>query len=302
LLIQPEDDKTARAERFPKQFGEFVLENAIWRGAHSTVYRARDIRDSALVALKVFYAGPDSPLYAQCSAAEFEARRLRELSHPNIVGLREHGAVDEVPFLSFTFIHGCSVEVALKPGEVETRVVLEVVSAIARALHYAHSIGIIHRDLKPRNILVDDTRTPHVLDWGLSWKQEEKTESPIQSIVGTPAYMSPEQARGEEAKLTPATDVYSLGAILYHLLTGRPPFEAGTSWKTLQMAMSMPPEAPSRIVPSIDAGIDRLILTCLEKDPNGRYASAQALDEDLQRVLNNQPPRGRPSFLGRLFG
>jgi serine/threonine protein kinase len=160
---------------------------------------------------------------------------------------------------------------------------------------------LIHRDLKPGNIILDRKGEPFVLDWGLSWEKGAKRDPNVQSIVGTPAYMSPEQARGEEEKLTEATDVYSLGAILYHVVTGKPPFVADTSWKTMQMAMSLPPHPPSKLRTTIDLKLERVILWCLEKDPERRYRDGTDLAEDLERAVHSDTPKGPAGLLKRFF-
>lgn len=289
------------AQRVPRQIGPFRIDKEIWRGLHSTVYLARDSRDEAPVALKMLYPHPDCDLEAQKRLAQLEAQRLRSLSHPNIIPLRKHGDVDGVPYLSFPFIEGLGLDQAMVQGKLDPLATLQIMLKVSRALQHAHTRTIIHRDLKPRNILVDARNEPVVLDWGLSWIIGQKPERGITKIVGTPAYMSPEQARGEEQSLTAATDVYSVGAILYHVLTGKPPFDAETSWKTMQMAMSLPPRPPSSYKTTIDLRLERVILWALEKDPAKRYPDAESLANDLQRVLDHQSPKGPPGFLGRLF-
>jgi serine/threonine-protein kinase len=178
---------------------------------------------------------------------------------------------------------------------------LQVFLKVCDGVAFAHSRGVIHRDLKPHNILLDKRGEPFVLDWGLSWRKGDAPKSGFQHIVGTAAYMSPEQARGEERKLTPATDVYALGAVLYELFTGKPPFEAETSWKTLQMAMSLPPRPPSGLRSTLDLRVERIILHCLEKEPEARYESAKALADDLERVLKDSDPKGPAGPLGRFL-
>jgi eukaryotic-like serine/threonine-protein kinase len=289
------------SKRLPRQLGAFLIDKEVWRGVNSTVYLARDSRDHSPVALKVLYPTDTVTIDMQRRSAMLEASRLRQLSHPNIVPLRKHGEIDGVPYLSFPYIEGFSLDQALQRGQITPGLALQAMYKVTRALQQAHNAGIIHRDLKPRNVLIDQANEPHVLDWGLSWKKGEKSETGVQKIVGTPAYLSPEQARGEEETLSAASDVYSLGAILYHLLTGKPPFEAETSWKTMQMVMSLPPRPPSAFKTTIDLRIERVILWALAKEPEKRYPDAGALAEDLQRVSEGGSPRGPAGFLGRLF-
>lgn len=292
------DDK----QHEPQRFGAFAIEKVIWRGTHSTVYRARDSRDLAVVALKVLYPQSDRSLELQRLSAALEAGRLRELVHPNIIELRKHGEYDGIPYLSFPFLEGRGLDQALERREaLALPGLLVAMVKVCRALHYAHGHGIIHRDLKPRNILLDGQGEPCVLDWGLSWRKGEASKSGFQHIVGTPAYMSPEQARGEEKNLTPATDVYSVGAMLYHILTGKPPFEADSSWKTLQMAMSLPPRRATELRSALDLRLERIVLACLEKDPEQRYASAKGLADDLDRILEDSDPKGPAGRLGRFL-
>ena len=292
-------DRPERA-RFPRGFGPFTLEQQIGKGSRSLVFLARDNRDNAPVALKMLPVTQESTLDVQRKSMQQEAQRLRALAHDHIIPLRQHGEINETPYLSFPFISGKSFDQILHEKKLKAPL-LEAMLKVCGALGHAHVRGLIHRDLKPNNIIVDQRNEPFVLDWGLSWKVGSKPDPRIQNIVGTPAYMSPEQARGEELNLTPATDVYSLGAMLYHLVTGKPPFVAETSWKTMQMAMSLPPHPPSKLRTTVDLKLERVILWCLEKEPEGRYGDANELSEDLQRALEADAPKGPAGFLNRLF-
>ena len=265
------------------------------------MFLARDERDGVFVALKLLAPTAECPLAEQRKNMEAEAWRLRMLLHPNIIPLRQRGEVDEMPYLSFPYVEGKSLDVVLADKTMNIDALLDAAVKLCHALGHAHSRGLIHRDLKPRNIIVDRKGEPFVLDWGLAWQKGTKPDPNVQSIVGTPAYMSPEQVRGEEENLTDATDVYSLGAILYHIVTGRPPFDAETSWKTMQMTMSLPPHPPSKLKTTIDLKLERVILWCLEKDPERRYRDGSDLAEDLQRAVHSDTPKGPAGLLKRLF-
>ena len=295
------DSLKSSRQKAVRKLGPFTVDKEIWKGSHSAVYLARDTRDQSPVALKVLYPQPDCPLETQKKNMEAEAGRLRALNHPNIISLRQRGIADGLPYLSFPYVEGQSLDHALSAKTIAMPEMLQIMVKVCRALGHAHSRGFLHRDLKPRNILIDAKNEPVVLDWGLSWKKGDKAERGVQNIVGTPAYMSPEQARGEEEHLTEATDVYSLGAILYHVVTEKPPFEADTSWKTMQMAMSLPPHPPSQMRTTVDLRVERVILACLQKEPEKRYCDANELADDLQRAVDMQKPKGPSTAFGRFL-
>ena len=206
-----------------------------------------------------------------------------------------------MPYLSFPYIKGEGLDHLLQPGKPSTALVLAIMVKVCHALHHAHTKGSSTATSSPATSCW--TSTMNLACWtGASVAARARTPNPgFQNIVGTPAYMSPEQARGEERYLTPASDIYSLGAMLYHLLTGKPPFEADNSWKTLQMAMSLPPRPPSGLRSTMDLRLERIILACLEKEPEQRYLSAKALAYDLERVSRDGAPKGPSGALGRLL-
>ncbi|MCW8130398.1 MAG: serine/threonine protein kinase, partial [Planctomycetota bacterium] len=250
----------------------FVVLSEIGRGRNSIVYHGVDPRDRSAVAVKVVYAvGDKRDLRSLEAAVKEEANVFRGLKHPSIVGVKEAGVADGHAYLVFPFVQGITYEHAMPSGLLSRKRFIESMIKVAQAVHHAHEHGLIHRDLKPGNLIFGNDGEPYVLDFGLSWRRGAKSAEGVQSIVGTPAYMSPEQARGEEEKLTPASDVYSLGAILYEGLTGVPPLVGDTPWKTLQMAMSSPVPPPTTLNPDLSPGVEKVVLWCLEKDAGKRY-------------------------------
>jgi serine/threonine-protein kinase len=285
-------------------FGRFSIQRELGRGRISVVYKAVDPITQTPIALKVLYPGPqDPPLEKLLEGVQEEAARLRSLNHPNIVGVYEAGTEEEHAYLAFPYVNGPPLEKVLAEKKLPRPVRLTLLLKVTLAVQHAHERGLIHRDLKCDNILVEQNGEPFVLDFGAAWRQGDKPQRGMQSIVGTPSYMSPEQARGEEVHLSPAADVYSLGAIFYEMLTGRPPFLADTPWKTMQLVMSTPPAPPRSLDETIPADWEKVALLCLEKDPRRRYQTASELAEDLKRLARGEPPLlHRRSILGRLFG
>lgn len=288
----------------PSFIARYPVLSELGRGRNSIVYHAIDPKDKSAIAVKVIYSVDEKrDLKSLEHAVKEEADLLRVLNHPNIVPVKQAGIDDGHAYLVFPFIQGITFEKALPAGMLALNHALACMIKIAHAVHHAHEQGLIHRDLKPGNIILGNDGEPHVLDFGLSWRRGSKSKKDVQSIVGTPSYMSPEQARGEEEKLTPATDVYSLGAILYEVLTARPPFQADTPWRTLQMAMLQPPVPPRQIDPTVDENLERIVLWCLDKSPDNRYHSAEHLAQDIQRAKDMQPPKGprKSIFHRKLF-
>jgi serine/threonine-protein kinase len=272
----------------------YEVEAVLGRGGMGVVYKARHPRLNRAVALKMLLAGP----YAGPGELERflrEAETVAGLRHANIVQVHEAGDVDGRPYFTMEFVEGGSLAQQLVSTPQPARQAAALVAAVAEAVHAAHQRGIVHRDLKPGNILLTADGTPKLTDFGLARRLEDAaglTQSG--APLGTPSYMAPEQAEGRSREVGPAADTYALGAILYELLTGRPPFRAETAAETLRQVVSQEPVPPSRLNAAVPRDLETICLKCLEKDPQRRYASAAALAEDLHRFQRNEPIRARP--------
>ncbi len=278
---------------------DYELVREIGRGGMGVVFQARDVKLNRVVALKMIRDG------ALANADELqrfdkEAAAAAQFQHPNIVALFHIGKHAQRPYFCMEYISGTSLAERVALGPIASRRAAVYLEAIARAVHYAHQRGILHRDLKPGNILLDENDQPKVTDFGLAKSMTTGSDQTrTGAVLGTPSYMSPEQAAGLRT-LGPAADVYSLGAILYELLTGKPPFIGDTALATLKMVAEQEPISPQLINPLADPDLVTICLKCLEKDPRRRYASAEAMADDLARHLRGEPiVARRVSVVGR---
>jgi len=285
----------------PAISGYEILE-MLGQGGMGVVFRARQLRLGRIVALKMILPGR-KPSETEAARFRREIETVAELQHPNIVQIYEVGDYDGKPFFSLEFCAGGSLADRLMNGPLPPREAAELVRTLAGAMAAAHCQGIIHRDLKPGNILLHKDGSPRITDFGLARRLDSEDGLTVTgAILGTPSYMAPEQAAGHSREVGTPADIYALGAILYELLTGRPPFRADTPWNTVRLVISGEPVPPRRLQARVPADLETICLKCLEKEPNRRYHSALDLAEDLRRYLAHEPILARPvSLTGRLL-
>src|SRR5205823_7881319 len=289
----PNVKKAPRLTKTLANFGDYELLEEIGRGGQGVVYRARQKSLNRTVALKVIGLGHWAT-EAHLKRFRREAESAASLEHPCIVPIYEVGERDGSCYFSMKFIEGGQLDEVVRREPMPVRRAVELIAKVARTVHYAHEHRILHRDIKPGNILLDQKGEPHLTDFGLARLVEsESTVTRTLEVLGTPSYMAPEQAVGNDAQLTSATDVYGLGAVLYQLLTGQPPFAGGTTYETIKLLLDTEPRQPRFLNPKIDRDLSTICLKCLEKDPKRRYSSAVALAEDLDRWLKHEPIRAR---------
>jgi TolB-like protein/Tfp pilus assembly protein PilF/predicted Ser/Thr protein kinase len=280
---------TARAAKTLGELGDYELLEEVGRGGQGVVFRARQKSLNRIVALKVIGLGQWATK-AHLRRFRLEAEAAASLDHPCIVPIYEVGERDGQCYFSMKFIEGGQLDEVVRDAPMSVRHAVGLIAKVARTVHYAHEHGILHRDIKPGNILLDAKGEPHLTDFGLARLVEsESTVTRTVEVLGTPSYMAPEQAAGNNTKPTNATDVYGLGAVLYQLLTGHPPFAGGTTYETIKLLLETEPRQPRLWSPKVDCDISTICLKCLEKDPQRRYSSALALAEDLERWLRNEP-------------
>jgi eukaryotic-like serine/threonine-protein kinase len=292
--LSPPDPPAARGRsRYPEVAGYEIL-GELGRGGMGVVYKARELRLNRRVALKMIlagdHAGPDA-----LARLLTEAETIARLKHPNIVQVYAIGDCDGRPYVELELVEGGSLAARLEGTPWPPRAAVRLVESVARAVSAAHLLGIVHRDLKPANILMTDEGEPKVSDFGLAKRLEESSGlTQTESILGSPSYMAPEQAEGRAKDVGPAADIYALGANLYELLTGRPPFVAPSLLATLALVRNAEPVSPKRLQPGLTRDLETICLKCLQKEPSKRYESAAALAADLTSYLDHEPIRARP--------
>src|SRR6202011_2471594 len=278
-------NQSARPAKTLADFGDYELLEEIGRGGQGVVYRARQKSLNRTVALKVIGLGHWAT-DAHLKRFRREAEAAASLDHSGIVPIYEVGERDGSGYFSMKLVEGGQLDEVLKRESMPIRRAVELIAKVAHTVHYAHEHSILHRDIKPGNILLDQKGEPHLTDFGLARLVEtESTVTGTMEVLGTPSYMAPEQAVGNNAAVSSVTDVYGLGAVLYQLLTGHPPFAGGTTYETIRLLLNTEPRQPRLLNPKIDRDLSTICLKCLEKDPKRRYSSALALAEDLEHWL-----------------
>ena len=278
-----------------RYFGDYELLEEIARGGMGVVFKARQRKLNRIVALKMILSGQFAGS-KDVQRFRTEAESAAQLDHPGIVPVFEIGEQDGQHYFSMGYIEGESLADQVAKSPLTPQRAASLLSRISEAMAYAHNRGVIHRDLKPANVLIDATGQPKVTDFGLAKKTEANSDlTGTGQILGTPAFMPPEQASGKVDEVGPLADVYSMGAILYCLLTGRPPFQAANPMDTLRQVLDKDPIPVRQLVPSVPRDLGTICSKCLSKDPAKRYESMNALSDDLDRFLNDQPIQARPA-------
>jgi tetratricopeptide (TPR) repeat protein len=279
----------------------YEIVDELGRGGMGVVYKARDLRLNRLVALKVMRAGAYA---SETELARFqaEAEAVAALQHPNIVQIFDIGRHGQVPYFSLELVEGGTLAAKVHETPLPAREAARMMGEVARAVAYAHSKGVIHRDLKPQNVLLTSGSTPKIVDFGVAKRLDSAAAlTQTEAVLGTPSYMAPEQA--DNSRLAgPAADVYALGAILYRVVTGRPPFQAASTFETLRQVANEEPASPTKLNPQIPRDLETICLKCLRKEPAQRYAGAGDLADDLRRFLDGDTIVARPVSLAERGG
>jgi len=293
----------------PARVADYELLEEIGRGGMGVVYRARQISLGRTVAVKMILRG-DWASGVDVARFRTEAESAARLDHPHIVPVYEVGEHEGLPFFSMRLIEGKTLSEQLREGPLPPREAAELLMPVCRAIEAAHQHGILHRDLKPSNILIDDDRSAYVTDFGLAKRVTHNVDPADDSlanltgtgaVLGTPGYMAPEQAAGRRGEISQLSDVYSLGAVLYAMLTGRAPFQSASPVDTMLMVLEQDPVPPRLLNPAADADLEMIALKCLQKPPDLRYTTAGKLADDLQAFLDDEPVSARSSHFTQVL-
>jgi serine/threonine-protein kinase len=316
-LNESDSEKLVQSEQsglgslLPRDCGDYELLEELGRGGMGIVYKARQKSLDRVVALKMVLRG-DLASAKDLVRFRIEAEAAAQLQHPHIVPLYEVGEIEGRPFLSMKLIEGTTLAQRLTKGPLPSREAAQLLSPLCRAIADAHRCGVLHRDLKPSNILIDTEGRTYVTDFGLAKRFKIDSSSSDNStdshsltqsgaILGTPGYMAPEQAAGRRGDVSHASDIYSLGAILYAMLTARPPFQSETAIDTVLMVLDQEPVPPRMLNPKIDADLEMIALKCLQKPTDLRYVTADILADDLEAYLANEPVSARSTHLTQVL-
>ena len=287
-VTAPESQGRWRSLKLPAEIGDYRLEQEIGRGGMGVVFRARQISLNRVVAVKMILRGR---LASQTDTSRFlsEAKATAKLEHPNIVPVYEAGDIEGRAFFSMQLIEGPTLSDYVAAQPLKQRDAAKLVARIARAISYAHQQGVLHRDLKPSNILMTSNDVPLVTDFGLAKQIDSQVDvTHTGMLLGTPAYMSPEQASGRTHLVGPGSDIYSLGCVLYYTLTGRNPFIADTPMDLVMQVIEQDPVSPRALRPRLDRDLEMIVIRCLQKPIDLRYETADALAEDLEAYLADE--------------
>lgn len=284
----------------PYSIGDYELLEVIGRGGMGVVYRALQLSLNREVAVKMIHENrPSSPENRKRFLAEAEANA--RLEHPGIVPVYEVGEFGGHPFFSMQFVRGETLADRLRLGPLPQRAAARIMVDVCRAIDYAHSCGIVHRDIKPSNVMLDSLNQVRLTDFGLA-KFADSSDNLTRSgaVLGTPSYMSPEQASGRSTELGPRSDIYSLGTVLYHLLTGRPPFVADSPMQLALQILEHDPAPPRLLEPGIDRDLEMIVQRSIQKPPDLRYATAGEMADDLESFLRDEPVKARSGKLSQV--
>ena len=285
----------------PCEFGEYILESELGRGGMGVVYQAIRKADRQPVAIKMILQG-DFATPADRQRFDSEALAASKLDHPNIIPIYEIGEINGRAFFCMKLISGLNLSQRLLKGPLATEQAAEIMKAISQAIEHAHSQGVLHRDLKPSNILIDEDGQAYVADFGLAKQAKNPTLTRSGAVLGTPSYMAPEQAAGVRGQVDTSSDIYSLGAILYHMLTGHPPFLGASPVDTVMMVIEQDPVAPRVLNRNADRSLEMICMRCLQKPKDLRYNSAGDLAADFDAVLRDESVSARFGRFGQVIG